>query len=89
MGDSPDGRRTASVSRVGERVTPSPLTDKDGKLYDRMTVDKLHLSLKGCQVWADVLKPLLTELLGSPAQEDHAPPPAGDPSAKAKPPAAG
>jgi len=44
-------------------------------------MDKLHLSVKGCQVWADALKPILTELLGPPAAEDHAPPPTGDPSA--------
>jgi len=30
--------------------------------------------------WADQLKPILTELLGPPAMEDHAPPPTGDPS---------
>jgi lysophospholipase L1-like esterase len=63
------------------------LADKDGKLYDGMTVDKLHLALKGYQVWADALRPILTELLGLPAQEDHAPPPTGDPSAKTKLPA--
>jgi len=44
--------------------------------------DKLHPALPGYQVWADALKPLLTELLGPPAAEDHAPPPTGDPSAK-------
>jgi lysophospholipase L1-like esterase len=60
------------------------LADKDGKLFKGMTVDRLHLSLKGYQVWADVLKPLLTELLGPPAKEDHAPPPTGDPSAAKK-----
>jgi beta-galactosidase len=63
------------------------LADAGGKLYDGMTVDRLHLSLKGYQVWADALKPILTERLGPPAQEDHAPPPTGDPSAKPKPPA--
>jgi lysophospholipase L1-like esterase len=63
------------------------LADKDGKLYDGMTVDKLHLSLKGYKVWADALRPILMELLGLPAQEDHAPPSTGDPSAKTKPPA--
>jgi lysophospholipase L1-like esterase len=63
------------------------LADADGKLYDGMTVDRLHLSLKGYQIWADALKPILTELLGPPAQDDHAPPPTGDPSAKPKPPA--
>ncbi len=57
------------------------LADSDGKLLDGMTVDRLHLSLKGYQVWADALKPILTELLGPPAKEDHAPPATGDPSA--------
>ena len=58
------------------------LADADGKLFDGMTVDRLHPSLKGYQVWADGLKPILTELLGPPAATDHAPPPTGDPSAK-------
>ncbi|UCD49017.1 MAG: hypothetical protein JSW27_15960 [Phycisphaerales bacterium] len=57
------------------------LADADGKLREGMTVDGLHLARKGCQVWADALKPILTELLGPPADEDHAPPPTGDPSA--------
>jgi lysophospholipase L1-like esterase len=57
------------------------LADKDGRLLEGMTEDRLHLSLKGYQVWADALKPVLTELLGPPAKEDHAPPPTGDPSA--------
>jgi hypothetical protein len=60
------------------------LADKDGKLLEGMTIDRLHLSLKGYQVWADALKPLLTELLGPPANEDHAPPPTGDPSASTR-----
>jgi lysophospholipase L1-like esterase len=60
------------------------LADKDGKLFDGMTVDRLHLSLKGYQVWGDALKPLLKELLGLPAKEDHAPPPTGDPRANSK-----
>jgi lysophospholipase L1-like esterase len=63
------------------------LADKDGKLFEGMSGDRLHLSLKGYQVWADALKPVLTELLGPPAKEDHAPPPTGDPSAKKKAPA--
>jgi hypothetical protein len=62
------------------------LADTDGKLFEGMTTDRLHLSLKGYQVWADALKPLLTELLGPPAKEDHAPPPTGDPSAARKKP---
>jgi lysophospholipase L1-like esterase len=60
------------------------LADKDGKLFEGMTADRLHLSLKGYQVWADALKPLFTELLGPPAKEDQAPPPTGDPSAARK-----
>jgi lysophospholipase L1-like esterase len=63
------------------------LADKGGKLLDGMTVDRLHPSLKGYQVWADALKPVFTELLGPPAKEDHAPAPTGDPSAKPQPPA--
>jgi lysophospholipase L1-like esterase len=62
----------------------SKLADKDGKLLDGMTMDGLHLSRDGYQVWADALKPLLTEILGPPAKEDHAPPPTGDPSAAKK-----
>ena len=59
------------------------LADKDGKLFDGMMGgDKLHPALKGYQVWADALKPLLRELLGPPAATDQAPPPTGDPSAK-------
>ena len=61
------------------------LADNAGNLYAGMTMDKVHLSLKGCQVWADTLKPILTELLGPPAKEDHSPPPTGDPSAVTKP----
>jgi lysophospholipase L1-like esterase len=60
------------------------LADKDGKLLPGMSADRLHLSLRGYQVWADALKPTLTELLGPPAQGDHAPPPTGDPSAAKK-----
>jgi lysophospholipase L1-like esterase len=58
------------------------LADASGTLLEGMTVDKLHPSLAGYQVWADGLKPILTELLGPPAATDHAPPPTGDPSAK-------
>lgn len=60
------------------------LADAEGKLFEGMTVDKLHLSLKGYQVWADALRPHLLELLGPPAAIDTAPPPTGDPSAKPK-----
>ena len=47
-----------------------------------MTPDKLHPALAGYEVWADALKPILTEILGPPAAEDHAPPPTGDPNAQ-------
>jgi lysophospholipase L1-like esterase len=57
------------------------LADADGNLFEGMTVDRLHLGLKGYQVWADALIPVLTELLGPPAAIDTAPPPTGDPSA--------
>jgi len=60
------------------------LADKDGKLLDGMSPDRLHLSAKGYQVWADALKPVLKELLGPPAKDDLAPPPTGDPSAQPK-----
>jgi lysophospholipase L1-like esterase len=58
------------------------LADADGHLFEGMTVDRLHPTLKGYQMWADALKPILTELLGPPAKTDTAPPPTGDPSAK-------
>jgi lysophospholipase L1-like esterase len=56
------------------------LADKNGKLFDGMMRDQIHPTLKGYQVWADGLKPILTRLLGPPRSEDHAPPPTGDPS---------
>jgi lysophospholipase L1-like esterase len=56
------------------------LADAGGRLYEGMTNDGLHPTVKGYQVWADGLKPILTELLGPPAKADHAPPPTGDPS---------
>lgn len=56
------------------------LADKDGILFAGMTIDKLHPSVKGYDVWAKNLEPLLTQLLGARAAVDHAPPPTGDPS---------
>ena len=58
------------------------LADEQGRLFPGMTGDGLHPTLQGYQVWADALKPVLTELLGPPAATDLAPPPTGDPSAK-------
>ena len=59
------------------------LGDSDGGLLDGVANpgDRLHLAVKGYQIWADALKPIFQELLGPPAKEDHAPPPTGDPIA--------
>jgi lysophospholipase L1-like esterase len=59
------------------------LADANGVLSEGMMGDGLHPSLKGYAVWAEGLKPILTEILGPPAATDHAPPPTGDPSATA------
>jgi lysophospholipase L1-like esterase len=58
------------------------LADGDGRLFDGMmnASDKLHPTVKAYQIWADALKPVLTELLGPPIAVDQAPPPTGDPS---------
>jgi lysophospholipase L1-like esterase len=58
------------------------LADKNGRLFDGVmnADDKLHPTVKGYQVWADALKPHLTEILGPPAKTDQAPAPTGDPS---------
>ena len=57
------------------------LADAEGRQFDGVMRDKLHPSVVGYQIWADALKPMLMELLGPPAADDHAPPPTGDPSA--------
>ena len=57
------------------------LADNEGRLHDGMTMDQLHPSLKGYQIWAEGLTPILTELLGARGPTDTAPPPTGDPSA--------
>jgi alpha-glucuronidase len=83
-------RINEEISRLadGARVRFVNINDKlaapDGTLLDGMTVDKLHLSLKGYQVWADALRPLLLEILGPPAAQDLAPPATGDPSVRTK-----
>jgi cephalosporin-C deacetylase-like acetyl esterase/lysophospholipase L1-like esterase len=61
------------------------LADMENNLFPGMTYDGLHLTPAAYQHWADALKPVLTEILGPPAQVDRAPPPTGDPSAKATP----
>ena len=72
----------ADGKRIRHLNINDKLADADGKLLDGMTGDRLHLSVKGYQVWADALKPVLQELLGPPARTDHAPSPTGDPSAQ-------
>jgi len=80
-------RINAALSRFADGRTiryidiNDKLADKDGTLFEGMMGDKLHLTVKGYQIWADALKPVLTELLGPPAATDQAPPPTGDPSA--------
>jgi lysophospholipase L1-like esterase len=73
-----DGRAVRYLS-VNDR-----LADRDGRLFPGMMNerDRLHPTIQGYQVWADGLKPILTELLGPPASTDHAPAPTGDPSAR-------
>jgi len=61
------------------------LADKNGRLFEGMSKDRLHPTLKGYQVWADGLKPIFTEILGPPALTDHAPPATGDQGAKPHP----
>jgi lysophospholipase L1-like esterase len=73
-----DGRNVRYLS-VNDK-----LADAGGRLFPGMMNerDKLHPTLQGYQVWADHLKPILTDLLGPPASTDHAPPPTSDPSAR-------
>jgi lysophospholipase L1-like esterase len=78
-GAARSGRRIRYVN-----INPQ-LAREDGAPREGVTVDGLHLSLTGYQVWADALRPILTEILGPPASTDHAPPPTGDPSASAAP----
>jgi (4-O-methyl)-D-glucuronate---lignin esterase len=78
--------RNISALADGRQVRYLDVNDKlaggDGRLFEGMTVDGLHPTIKGYQVWADALKPIFTEILGPPASIDLAPPPTGDPSAR-------
>ncbi len=60
------------------------LADASGRLIEGVMNerDKLHPTIAGYQIWADGLKPILTEFLGPPSAVDLAPPPTGDPSAR-------
>jgi len=59
------------------------LADADGRFFPGMVnADQLHPTVKAYQVWADALKPIFKEVLGSPARIDQAPKPTGDPNAQ-------
>jgi lysophospholipase L1-like esterase len=101
MGITPRNDKPAAmtiINEVNERVARladgkkvrylninDKLADKAGRLLEGMSPDRLHLSAKGYQVWADALRPVLSELLGPPAEGDLAPPPTGDPSTRGRP----
>lgn len=71
-----DGKRIRYIN-INDR-----LADAQGHLHEGMTdPDLLHLRVPAYQIWADALKPVLTELLGPRAAEDHAPAATADPSA--------
>ena len=72
-----DGKRVRFLT-INDR-----LADSEGKLFDGVlnARDKLHPTLAGYQIWADALKPILRELLGTPGTTDLDTPPTGDPSA--------
>ncbi len=94
--DGRGGTRTvATIDKINARISKfadgkqvrylninDKLAKTDGTLLEGMTVDGLHLSANGYQIWADGLKPIFTDLLGPPAKTDRAPPPTGDPAAQ-------
>lgn len=71
-----DGKRVRYLNINGK------LADAEGRLLEGVTVDRLHLSVKGYQIWADALRPVLEEVLGARAATDHAPAATGDPGVK-------
>src|SRR5438132_5284995 len=82
------GRINSNLSKIadGHKVRylniNEKLADNNGGLFDEMmNSDKLHPTVKAYQIWADALKPILTDLLGPRGAGDSAPPPTGDPSA--------
>ena len=68
-----------TITRINEQLA----TFADGRIVEGVLNerDKLHPTLKGYQIWADALKPIVRRLLGPPGPTDLAPPPTGDPSA--------
>jgi lysophospholipase L1-like esterase len=77
--------RFADGTRVRFLSINDQLVDTEGRLIDGVLNerDKLHPTIKGYQIWADALKPILRQLLGPAAATDLAPPPTGDPSKRA------
>lgn len=75
-----DGGRVRFLN-INDRLADSKGVLVEGVMNAR---DRLHPTLKGYQIWADALKPILRELLGPPAATDLAPPPTGDPGAVGK-----
>lgn len=75
------GRINRNLSKIadGQKVRYLNINDKladdDGRLFDGMmnASDKLHPTIKAYQIWADALKPVLSELLGPPAAVEVAP----------------
>lgn len=68
----------------GKKTRYIDLTDKfldaHGDLVPGMlNSDNLHPDTNGYQAIADAVKPILTEVMGPPGTENHAPPPTGDP----------
>ncbi len=57
------------------------LADSSGRLLPGVSSDGLHLEEPGYEIWAQGLIPILEEILGPRAKEDHAPPPTGNPGA--------
>jgi lysophospholipase L1-like esterase len=75
--------RLADGRRVRYLNINRQLTAADGSLLPGMMMtEQLHPALPGYRIWAAALEPLLTQLLGPRAAEDHAPPPTGDPAAR-------
>ena len=61
-----DGKRIRFLN-INDKIA-----DTEGKLLAGMSSDGLHLEAKGYDVWAEALQPILTEIMGPPATEDHA-----------------
>src|SRR6185503_2044596 len=52
--------RMADGKKIRYLNVNDKLADKDGRLFEGMSADRLHPTVKGYQVWADGLKPIFT-----------------------------